>query len=137
MKQLTILFGLMAAFCLTACGHNAFVLDKGVGFRAGFDPEHMSADVRFVYGEALTVAARDNFEIELVSDMEGGQEQSSAAAKTGTMFRVKVGQQIAGYTVDAIKAGAQAKDLIRPLPEESAEPAPTEASKQAPPDDGE
>lgn len=137
MKHIVLIVAFAMTVLLTACGHNAFVLDKGIGFRAGFDPEHLSADVRFVYGEALTVAARDNFEIELVSDMEGGQEQSSAAAKTGTMFRVKVGQQINGYTVDAINAGAQAKDLIRPLPEESAEPAPTEASKQAPPDDGE
>jgi len=137
MKQLVLIVAFAMTVLLTACGHNAFVLDKGVGFRAGFDPEHLSADVRFVYGEALTVAARDNFEIELVSDMEGGQEQSSAAAKTGTMFRVKVGQQINGYTVDAINAGAQAKDLIRPLPEESAEPAPAEESKPVQPDDAE
>ena len=137
MKQLVLIVAFAMTVLLTACGHNAFVLDKGFGFRAGFDPEHMSADVRFVYGEAVTIAARDNFEVELTSDMEGGQEQSSAAAKTGTRFRVKVGQQIAGYTVDAIKAGAQAKDLIRPLPEESAEPAPAEESKPVQPDDAE
>ena len=67
--------------CLCGCGHNAIVFDKGLGFRAGFDPEHLSADVRFVYGEALTLAVRDNIELEWVSDAEGGQEQSSADAK--------------------------------------------------------
>ena len=135
MKHIVLIVAFAMTVLLTACGHNAFVLDKGVGFRAGFDPEHLSADVRFVYGEALTVAARDNFEIELVSDMEGGQEQSSAAAKTGTMFRVKVGQQINGYTVDAIKAGASAKDLVRPVPEEDAPPVQAEACTPAPQDD--
>ena len=35
-----------AALCgaLCSCGHNAIIFDKGVGFRAGIDPEHLSAD---------------------------------------------------------------------------------------------
>lgn len=137
MKQLVLIVAFAMTVLLTACGHNAITFGKGVGFEAGFDPEHMTGRVELLYGEMLNIAARDNFEIVLKTDVEGGQETATASAKTGTELRVKFGQQINGYTVDAIKAGADAKDLVRPVPEESAEPAPTEASKQAPPDDGE
>ena len=75
MKSITLFFAALSVAVLTGCGHNAIIFDKGVGFRAGFDPEHLSADVRFVYGEAVTLAVRDKIELELVSDAEGGQEQ--------------------------------------------------------------
>lgn len=130
-----IILAAAAALILTGCGHNAVTFGKGVGFEAGFDPEHMTGRVELLYGEMLNIAARDNFEIVLKTDVEGGaseQKQAAATAKTGTELRIKVGQQINGYTVDAIKAGASAKDLIRRLPEESAEPAQAEESTQVP-----
>jgi len=107
-----IIFATLTAFALCGCGHNAITFGKGVGFEAGFDPEHMTGRVELLYGEMLNVAARDNFEIEFKSDMEGGDNQANAAAKTGTALKIKFGQQINGYTVDAVKAGADAKDLI-------------------------
>lgn len=102
-----------AALCgaLCACGHNAIVFDKGVGFRAGFDPEHLSADVRFVYGEAVTLAVRDKIELELVSDAEGGQEQTTADVKTGSKLRIKIGRQLNGAARDLIEAGATAEQI--------------------------
>lgn len=114
-RKRTLIFvflNLSALFFLTGCGHNAVVFGKGFGLRAGFDPEHMSADVSFIYGEQLTLAARDNIEIELVSDVEGGQEQATADVKTGSKLKIKIGQQVNGYFVDAVKAGAAASDLI-------------------------
>lgn len=113
-KILFLFIDLAAVFGLTACGHNAIVLDKGLGFRAGIDPEHLSADVRFVYGEALTLATRDNMELEWVSDAEGGQEQAAADVKTGSKLRVKIGPQVNGYFVESVEAGATA-DQIRAL----------------------
>ncbi len=109
---LFVFFNLAAVLGLTACGHNAVVFGKGFGLRAGFDPEHMSADVSFIYGEQLTLAARDNIEIELASDVEGGQEQATADVKTGSKLKIRIGQQVNGYFCDAVKAGADAKDLI-------------------------
>ena len=102
---------LLGTLCVCSCGHNAIVLDKGVGFRAGFDPEHLSADVRLVYGEALTVAARDNFEVLLQADVEGGQESAAASARTGPSLRIKVGPQVNGYFVEAVGAGATAGQI--------------------------
>ena len=100
-----------ALVALSACGHNAIVFDKGLGFHAGFDPEHLSADVRFVYGEALTLAARDNLELELVSDAEGGQEQAAADVKTGSRLRIRIGRQVNGAARDLIEAGATAEQI--------------------------
>lgn len=108
--------GAAAALCgaLCACGHNGIVYDKGFGFRAGFDPEHLSADVRFVYGEALTLGARDNVEIELVSDADGGSGSAASDVKTGSKLKIRIGRQINGYTRDLIGTGATA-DQIRAL----------------------
>ena len=135
MKQLVLIVAFAMTVLLTACGHNAITFGKGVGFEAGFDPEHMTGRVELLYGEMLNIAARDNFEIILKTDVEGGQETATASAKTGTELRVKFGQQINGYTVDAIKAGASAKDLVRPVPEEDAPPIQAEACTPAPQDD--
>lgn len=114
MKKLALLltFGIVMLF-ITSCGHNAVVFGKGFGIRAGFDPEHFSADVNFIYGEQLTLAARDNIKIKLKTNVEGGQETSSkAVANADSILEIDIGQQINGYTVDAIKAGADTKDLI-------------------------
>jgi len=111
----------LSASILTGCGHNAIVFDKGFGFRAGFDPEHLSADVRFVYGEALTLAVRDNIELELVSDAEGGQDQAAADVKTGSKLKIKIGRQVNGAARDLIEAGADA-DQIRALLSTDASP---------------
>lgn len=111
MKTITLLMAAIAAAVLTSCGHNAIIFDKGVGFRAGFDPEHLSADVRFVYGEAVTLAVRDKIELELVSDAEGGQEQSAADVKAGSKLKIKIGRQVNGAARDLIEAGATAEQI--------------------------
>lgn len=114
MKKLFILFAVcfgMFVFC--GCGHNAIQFSKGIGFDAGFDPEHMSARVNLRYGEILSVAARDNIEVELATGVEGGQESAQAKTVTDSALKIKIGQQVNGYFVEAIEAGADAKDLIQ------------------------
>jgi hypothetical protein len=110
-ENIRIFLAALAVTLLTGCGHNAIVFDKGFGFHAGVDPEHFSADVRFVYGEALTLATRDNLELELVSDVEGGQEQSTADVKTGSKLRIKIGRQVNGAARDLVEAGATAEQI--------------------------
>ena len=111
MKSIIFFFAALSVAILTGCGHNAIIFDKGVGFRTGFDPEHLSADVRFVYGEAVTLAVRDKIELELVSDAEGGQEQSTADVKAGSKLKIKIGRQINGAARDLIEAGATAEQI--------------------------
>ena len=82
MKNIRLFFYALSVALLTGCGHNAIQFSKGIGFDAGFDPEHMSARVNLRYGEILSVAARDNIEVELATGVEGGQEQATASTKT-------------------------------------------------------
>ena len=112
-KLKLFLTALAAALSFCSCGHNAIQFSKGIGFDAGFDPEHMSARINLRYGEILSVAARDNIEVELATGVEGGQEQATASTKTDSSLKIKIGQQINGYFVEAIEAGADAKDLIQ------------------------
>ena len=111
MKKNRLFIAALAAVLLTGCGHNAIIFDKGVGFRAGIDPEHLSADFRFVYGEAVTLAVRDKIELELVSDAEGGQEQSAADVKAGSKLKIRIGRQVNGAARDLIEAGATAEQI--------------------------
>ena len=111
MKKIRAFLAALAAAMLCSCGHNAIVFGKGFGLRAGFDPEHMSADVSFIYGEQLTLAARDNIEIELATDVEGGQEQSTADVKTGSRLKIRIGEQVNGYFVNALETGATADQI--------------------------
>ena len=111
MKKIRAFLAALTAAMLCSCGHNAIVFGKGFGLRAGFDPEHMSADVSFIYGEQLTLAARDNLEIELVTDVEGGQEQSTADVKTGSRLKIRIGEQVNGYFVNALETGATADQI--------------------------
>ena len=111
MKKIRAFLATLTAAMLCSCGHNAIIFDKGFGLHAGFDPEHFSADVRFAYGEALTLAARDNLEIELVTDVEGGQEQSTADVKTGSRLKIRIGEQVNGYFVNALETGATADQI--------------------------
>ena len=114
MKKLVLFLALGATLLIcTSCGHNAIQFSKGIGFDAGFDPEHMTARVNLRYGEILSVAARDNIEVELATGVEGGQEQATASTKTDSALKIRIGQQINGYFVEAIEAGASASDLVK------------------------
>lgn len=113
MKKLVITLTLFTMLILTSCGHNAIQFSKGIGFDAGFDPEHMTARVNLRYGEILSVACRDNIEVDVATGVKGGQEQAQASTETDSSLKIKIGQQINGYFVEAIEAGADAKDLIQ------------------------
>ena len=113
MVKFKIFLAALAAVLLCSCGHNAIQFSKGIGFDAGFDPEHMSARVNLRYGEILSVAARDNIEVELSTGVEGGTaEAPTASTKTDSALKICIGQHINGYFVEAIEAGADAKDLV-------------------------
>ena len=113
MKKLVTILAFALTFMVTSCGHNAIQFSKGIGFDAGFDPEHMTARVNLRYGEILSVACRDNIEVDVATGVKGGQEQAQASTETDSSLKIKIGQQINGYFVEAIEAGADAKDLIQ------------------------
>lgn len=112
---------IMAAICfvvlLAGCGHNCVTYGDGIGFDAGINPENWTASFNLRYGKIMSAVTRDNVEIEVSgkADANGstGSEKSglSNVVTDGTL-KVKIGRQINGAAVDAIKAGADVREVI-------------------------
>ena len=62
-----------------------------IGFDAGVDPEHFSASFNLRYGKILSVAVRDNAEIEMTGAAQGGQDSSNASTSTSSGIKIKIG----------------------------------------------
>ena len=102
----------LALVALTGCSHNTLSYGDGIMLETTANPETFAFGVSLRYGKILTVCARENTEVE----MQGGTKTPTAAsgeptASTEGSVRMKVGRQCTGYLVDAIEAGAKAKDL--------------------------
>ena len=113
-KAVLILFGLLALALLTGCGHNTVSYGDGIMLETTVNPETYAFGVSLRYGKILTACVREQTEIEMQGGNNttgGGSEKGSTAAKTEASVKVKVGKQITGYYVDAIKAGATPKQL--------------------------
>lgn len=113
-KVVTAAVALLAAAFLAGCGHNTVSYGDGVMLETTFNPETYAFGVSFRYGKILTACVRENTEIEMTGGNDttgGGSEKGSTAAKTEASVKVKVGRQITGYYVDAVKAGAKPEDL--------------------------
>ena len=107
-----VLVLLMLAVALCGCSHNTVSYGDGIMLETTINPETYAFGVSLRYGKILTVCARENTEVE----MTGGNTtptgtSGDATAKTEASVRMKVGRQVTGYLVDAIEAGAKAKDL--------------------------
>ena len=109
--KIKLFLAALSVALLTGCGHNAVVYSDGIGFQAGFDPEHFSASLNLRYGKILTVAVRDMVELEMSGEATGGQEQSTASATSTSGLKLKIGRQANGYTRDLIEAGATAEQI--------------------------
>ena len=126
MKRMMLFVGaVLTAVILSGCGHNAITYGDGVGFDFGVNPENFTMSMNLRYGKILSAVTRDNVEIEMTgqADASGNVTPGIAGAvegqATGTAgkgntgvntsgtLRVKIGQQINGYTVDLERAKAQ------------------------------
>ena len=120
MRMRNLVF-ITAAICfvvlLAGCGHNCVTYGDGIGFDAGINPENWTASFNLRYGKIMSAVTRDNVEIEVSgkADANGstGSERSglSNVVTDGTL-KVKIGRQINGAAVDAIKAGADVREVI-------------------------
>lgn len=107
MKKLVIITAAVAAVFLAGCGHNAVNYSDGVGFETTFRPDSGNFGFVFRYGKILSVAARENTEVEMTGEGQGtATGQTSGSASSSGSVKVKIGRQITGYYVDALKAGA-------------------------------
>lgn len=104
---------LAAAALLTAgCSHNVVTYSDGVGFETTMRPDTGNFGITFRYGKILSVTARENTEVEMKgAGTAGGENSASASANASGSVKVKIGRQITGYYVDAVKAGIPAEKL--------------------------
>ena len=96
---LLLLFG-------AGCGHNVVSYGDGIQLSTTINPEAGEFGVAFRYGKILTVCVRENAEVEMQgagSGSAGTEGKTSGAESTGSV-KVKIGQQVTGYTVDLAKA---------------------------------
>lgn len=99
---------------LAGCGHNCVTYGDGVMLETTFNPETYTFGVSFRYGKILTACVRENTELEMQGAGSGsagtGNGNETGATSTGSV-KFKIGRQVTGYTVDAIKAGAKPEEL--------------------------
>lgn len=99
---------------LSGCGHNAVNYSDGVGFETICRPDTGNFGFVFRYGKILSVTARENTEVEMAGSGQGGataKDNTQASTSSSSNVKVKIGRQITGYYVDALKAGAKAEKL--------------------------
>ena len=113
-KVVCAFFALATVFMLAGCGHNTVSYGDGIMFETTINPETYAFGVSLRYGKILTACVRENTEVEMQGAGSGnaspGGEQSAGASSTGKV-KFKIGRQITGYYVDAIKAGATPEQL--------------------------
>ncbi len=112
-KKKGIVAALLAALvvALSGCSHNIVTYGDGVGFETTLRPDSGNFGVTFRYGKILSIAARENFEAEMVGSGKGDAADGKGGASSDGSVKVKIGKQITGYYVDAIKAGATPKQI--------------------------
>lgn len=107
---------LLACLILAGCGHNTVSYGDGVMLETTINPESYAFGVSFRYGKILTACVRENAEVEMQGAGSGnagtGGETGNATGATSTgAVKLKIGRQITGYYVDALKAGATREEL--------------------------
>ena len=102
---------------LSGCGHNVITYGDGIQAEVGFIPDQYKIALTFRYGKILTACVRENAEVEMEGNGSGkagdGKDEKSASAESAGKLKIKIGKQITGYTVDALKAGAKYEDLAK------------------------
>lgn len=117
-----VMFGVLIVAC-SGCGHNAIQYSDGIGFETVIRPDTGNFGITFRYGKILSVAARENTEVEMQGNGDGGGNTGNAAvnANNSGAVKIKIGKQITGYYVDALTAGATPEQLKAYIAEEKTE----------------
>ena len=117
MKHFICFFLLAAALFGAGCSHNSITYSDGVGFETTLRPDTGNFGVLFRYGKILSVAARENTEVEMTGagNGSGGDKSTATNAAADGSVKVRIGNQVTGYFVDAIEAGATFDQLEKYL----------------------
>ena len=105
---LLFIAALLLTMILCGCGHNMIAYSDGFIIETTINPETWTIGLGCRYGKVLTACVRENTELELTGEGSGGSSKDvySTGASSDTKIKFKVGKQITGYYVDAVKAKA-------------------------------
>ena len=102
---------------LTGCGHNTVSYGDGIMLETTLNPESYSFGISFRYGKILTACLRENAELEMQGAGSGSAGTGDGGRSTGAncsgSVKLKVGPQVTGYFVDALKAGAKPEEIVK------------------------
>ena len=102
---------------LTGCSHNTLSYGDGIMLETTLNPEAYAFGICFRYGKILTACLRENAELEMQGAGSGsagtGDSGRSTGANSSGSVKLKVGPQITGYYVDALKAGATPEETAK------------------------
>lgn len=115
MKNVCFVIGSIAFACfVSGCSHNAVNYSDGIGFETTIRPDSGNFGITFRYGKILSAILRENSSVEMAGAGKGGNTgDNSASAESNGSVKIKIGNQITGYYVDAIKAGVKLEDLLK------------------------
>ena len=114
-KTIIIAAAVLVVIIGAGCGHNVVTYGDGIQLEAGWIPDQYKVSACFRYGKILSICVRENAEIEMQGAGSGnaGADAKQAGAQSTGSVKVKIGPQVTGYYVDALKAGATPADLKR------------------------
>ena len=102
---------------LSGCSHNTVSYGDGIMLETTLNPEAYAFGISFRYGKILTVCVRENAELEMQGSGSGtagtGESGRTAGAQSTGNVKLKIGQQITGYYVDALRSGAKPEELVK------------------------
>lgn len=105
--------GLLIVLLVAGCSHNIITYGDGIQAEAGWIPDQYKVSACFRYGKILSICVRENAEIEMdgIGSGNAGSDGKTAGASNSGSVKVKIGPQVTGYYVDALKAGAKPAEL--------------------------
>jgi hypothetical protein len=110
MKKVLFVAAAVLAVLTAGCSHNVVNYSDGIGIDATFRPDAGNFGITFRYGKILTATVRENTEVEMTGNADAAAKDTVSTATAGGV-KIKVGKQITGYYVDALKDGATAEQL--------------------------
>ena len=116
-RTIAFLTALVLSLLISGCGHNTISYGDGIMLETTFNPEACAFGISFRYGKILTACVRENTELEMRGQGEGGVKTgdggNSAGADGSGSVKLKIGRQITGYCVDALRAGAPPGEVLK------------------------
>lgn len=116
LRPAALLPALAACLLVSGCGHNTVSYGDGIMLETTFNPEAYAFGITFRYGKILTACVRENTELEMRGTGSGPAGRAKGGDPAGVngsgSVKLKIGRQITGYCVEALRFGAAPGEIF-------------------------